>query len=212
MADAFRPNDIPRIRAFLARQFPQYEDIHNHTPDGGSRYIYPRLQFKMIGRQPVILGFATGEEILLDVFTKVGFIELNGRRIEVPEKSIVQTTEKLGPDEAFHKYKFHSPWMALNQANFAAYKEKDPIEKEQFLNRILWGNLRFLAHGVDLWIEDQEAVKVSGHFKFRPIQFKGNSFAGFTGTFTTNFCIPEFMGVGKQVARGFGAVIRGPSK
>jgi hypothetical protein len=30
----------------------------------------------------------------------------------------------------------------------------------------------------------------------------------FQGEFTTNFLIPDYLGIGKQVARGFGTVVK----
>ena len=37
---------------------------------------------------------------------------------------------------------------------------------------------------------------------------KGMKVTGIRGEFTTNFAIPDFMGLGKSVSRGFGAVTR----
>ncbi len=37
---------------------------------------------------------------------------------------------------------------------------------------------------------------------------KGTKVTGIRGEFTTNFAIPDFMGLGKSVSRGYGAVTR----
>ena len=204
--EAFRASDIPRLRGFISRIFPEYSEIHNHTENGGFRLVYPELQFKFVNKEPLIVAHGSGFRILLEIFNKIGYLEINHRRIEIVEKSIQAREEMLGLDDKFSRYRFVTPWMALNQSNFEEYKKLDPIEKEQKLNRILWGNLRALAHAFDYWIEDQDAMKVSGHFKMKAVQFKGRSFSAFTGEFTTNFQIPELLGLGKQVARGFGTV------
>ena len=207
-ADSLRASDIPRLRGFISRVFPHYSEIHNHTQNGGFRFVYPELQFKFHENKPLIIAHSSGYKILLEIFQKVGYIEINHKRIEIPEKSIQLREEKLGVNGKYERYRFSTPWMALNQENFVEYKNLDPVDKEQKLNRILWGNLRTLAHAFDYWIEDQESMKVSGHFKLKPVKFKGRSFAAFTGEFTTNFQIPELLGLGKQVARGYGSVLR----
>lgn len=204
--EAFRASDIPRLRGFISQVFPEYIEIHNHTENGGFRFVYPELQFKFIDKRPVIIAHSAGYKILLEIFKKTGYLEISHRRLEISEKSIQAREDALGFGKKFLRYRFITPWMALNQENFEEYKKLDPIEKEQKLNRILWGNLRTLAHAFNYWIEDQETMKVSGHFKMKPVQFKGHSFAAFTGEFTTNFLIPELLGLGKQVARGFGTV------
>ena len=84
---SFRPSDIPRLRAFLARQFPQHSELHNHLKDGGFRFVYPDIQFKFVDHRPMIVGYSRGLDILKEVFQKVSYFELNHRKIEVPEKS-----------------------------------------------------------------------------------------------------------------------------
>ena len=84
----FKSVDIPKLRGYLARMLPQYNEIHNHTPDGKFRFVYPELQFKYIDDGPVIIGYSRGIEVLVKVFTEIGCLDLNHRRIEIPEKSI----------------------------------------------------------------------------------------------------------------------------
>jgi len=47
---------------------------------------------------------------------------------------------------------------------------------------------------------------VDGWFKPLEVNFHNQPMQCFTGDFTTNFLIPEFLGLGKQSARGFGVV------
>ena len=202
----FSPADIPRLRAFLAKHFPQYKEIHNHLANGGYRYVYPELQFKILNKQPAIVGFATGFKILTEIFNRIGYIEINRRTIVLHEKSIMVTEERIGEQEEFLRYRFETPWMALNQRNYDKFLTANLYEREQKLNRILWGNIRALAHAFNYWIEDQEALKVNGHFKMYESKFKENIMLTFKGEFVTNFCIPNYLGLGKQVARGYGTV------
>lgn len=207
LSHQLKPSDIPRIRDFIAHSFPQHEELHNHNRNGGFRYVYPEIQYKFVKGQPAIIGHGTGLDILKEIFQKTGYLEINHRKIEINEKSVMLREEQVGMSDKFHRYRFISPWMALNQKNYEEYKLLDPIDKEQKLNRILWGNLRTLAHAFDIWLEDQESLKVSGHFRYRTVTFKGHAFMGFMGNCTTNFHIPEMLGVGKQVARGYGVVV-----
>ncbi|MEA1986302.1 MAG: hypothetical protein U9N76_02280 [Candidatus Marinimicrobia bacterium] len=51
--------DIPRFRQFLAEKFPKYSHIHNHLDNGNFRYVYPDIQFKIIHKIPMVLGFGS---------------------------------------------------------------------------------------------------------------------------------------------------------
>jgi hypothetical protein len=203
---SFKPSDIPRLRAFLARQFPQYSELHNHLVNGGFRMVYPDIQFKFIEDRPMIVGYGKGLQILAEVFQKVNYFELNHRRVDVPEKSIQIVETMIEESEKVYNYSFLTPWMALNQNNYFVYQYLNMVEREIKLNRILWGNLRALAHAFGYWIPDPDKVKVTGRFRRKTGHFKGKTMLTFSGEFSTNFQIPDYFGLGKQVARGYGTV------
>jgi hypothetical protein len=47
-----------------------------------------------------------------------------------------------------------------------------------------------------------------GKLKEVPTSLKGTPMLGFLGTFSVNFEIPDYWGIGKSVSRGFGTVKR----
>ncbi len=99
--DKFNKSDIPRLRGFLAKQFPQYSEIHHHKPNGNFLYTYPDIQFKFIEHKPTIIGFSKGNEILTEVFLKVEQLEINREVLDISEKSITIYESELGVcDEA----------------------------------------------------------------------------------------------------------------
>ncbi|MDD3806798.1 MAG: CRISPR-associated endonuclease Cas6 [Candidatus Marinimicrobia bacterium] len=202
----FIPSDIPKIRAYLSRKFPDDILLHNHTSNGKFRYVYPEIQFKFINKRLNIVGFGMGAQILQEIFYQVDSVEIGFRLRKLPEKEIQVYRSKIGPAPETYTYCFTTPWMALNQKNYHAIKKLPLKEWKPFLERILWGNLRSLAHGFDVWLEDQDNIHVHGSFFPGHSIFKDYDVLTFTGTFKTNFYIPLGLGIGKQVARGFGTV------
>jgi hypothetical protein len=67
-----------------------------------------------------------------------------------------------------------------------------------------------MCKGLDYWIDG----RIKAEMDVRPARLKrkpGRSDAldlmqGFIGEFHTNFILPDFIGLGKQVAKGFGTV------
>lgn len=198
--------DIPKFRGAIARQFPNYELIHNHLNDGRLRYKYPSIQFKTINRIPTIVGIGAGMDIVKKVFLDVGQIDIAGRNLKVWEKTILIRECILGQAEQYIQYRFTSPWMALKEENYETYNTLDPAERQHFLRHLLRENLKTLSKGVGYWIPAIDAVKVEGFFKETPRNFKNNRMICFSGEFMVNFHIPDRLGIGKQVARGFGTV------
>lgn len=198
--------DIPKFRGAISRQFPNYELIHNHLNDGKLRYKYPLIQFKTLKKIPTIVGIGEGMDILKEVFLDVVQIDIAGRKQKVWEKTILIREDILGQTDHFIQYRFTSPWMALKEENYATYNSLDPADQQQFLRHLLRENLKTLSKGIGYWIPDIEKVKVEGLFKKQVRNFKNNRMICFTGEFLANFHIPNYLGIGKQVARGFGTV------
>ncbi len=206
LSGQFHPADIPRIRAYFSRVFPDFTLLHNHEPSGGFRYVYPEVQFKFIASQLMIIGYGKGFRVLSQIFNRINTVEINHREIAIPEKSIQIYKDYIGIHDTFNRFRFITPWMALNQKNYREFMRLNSYERELKLNRILWGNFKTVAHAFDYWIPDPDKIKVNGHFEMRESRFKGNTMLTFRGDFVTNFCIPEYLGLGKQVARGYGTV------
>jgi hypothetical protein len=53
-----------------------------------------------------------------------------------------------------------------------------------------------------------EKIRCYTELKSRSSSLKGNEIIAFTGSFVTNFLIPDYFGLGKSVSRGFGTVKR----
>ncbi|MCD6274298.1 MAG: hypothetical protein J7K30_16025 [Deltaproteobacteria bacterium] len=50
--------------------------------------------------------------------------------------------------------------------------------------------------------------KIDHKLKEVKVNLKGKNMTAFTGIFKTNFCLPDYLGIGKSVSRGFGGVRR----
>ena len=206
--EKFKKADIPRLRGYLAKKFPQYNEIHHHTKDGNFIYTYPDIQFKFINHKPTIIGFGKGHDILTELFLKVDQLEINRKMLDISEKSITIYESELGITEQPHQYKFLQPWMALNAENFETYKQSNNKDRQIFLNHLIRENLKTVSHAFDYWIPDPEEIKVDSNLKMKLSPFKGNMMVTFTGEFLINFNIPDYLGIGKQVARGYGTILR----
>lgn len=192
-----------KIRGYFGNKYKEIELMHNHK-DKGFIFKYPKVQYKVIDDKPVICGINEGAKLA----AKLGIVDdeilMDNELIDVSQKEIIKKTVEFGTAEDYIEYKFLTPWIALNQKNISMYKELNNIKKEEFLNRILIGNILSMAKGLDYTVEDK--IHVWLNVKEINIKLKGISMKGFVGSFKTNFKIPNYLGLGKSVSRGFGAV------
>lgn len=198
--------DIPKIRGYLANKFPQYLELHNHLGNDKFKYGYPVIQYKSIGGVPNIIAINDASKILIDIFFDVKEIDMKDKVMSILEKGYVLKTKELGVEDGLVEYEFLTPWMALNQENYDKYARSPEDERAGILKKVLVGNVLSMAKGLDCWVDKP----IEAMIKLRPVEvkYKDRKMVGFKGRFMTNFAIPDYLGLGKSVSRGFGTVVR----
>lgn len=198
--------DTPKLRGYFANKYNDYIELHNHKDDNFV-YKYPIVQYKVINDRPILLGLKKeGIDIVKKVFFDNDRLIIDTKEYDIYEKNINVYQEKYGLTQEIHKYKFITPWIGLNQRNSKEYKKANIIDKETILNKVIVGNLLSCSKYLGYTVEDQ--IKVKSNLKELAVNFKGVKMSGFKGCFYTNFIIPDYLGLGKSVARGFGTVKR----
>ena len=94
--------------------------------------------------------------------------------------------------------------MGLNQKNHPVYTDSNSIEKEKLLEKILIGNCLSFFKSIDLFVET--SLQARGSFTEKSTRFKNNTMIAFDGIFEINAELPDWIGLGKQVSRGFGTI------
>jgi len=200
------PADLHKVRGYFANQFRHLELLHNHRPGtNGFYYRYPAVQFKLTGHLS-ILGFQSqGIEVLKELFLKTGEILVEGRQVAVRDREIEVKEELFGEDGENHTYEFLTPWIALNQENFADYQGlANDRERRAKLEAIIVNNIisfcKFAGYTV------QGRLRVKGHFRPMSANLKGKVHLAFMGGFSVDFLLPDLLGLGKSTSRGYGAI------
>ena len=152
------------------------------------------------------MAIGQGINVLKKVFFELDRLNINGKEMIINEKSVILNEVDFGQTEEPELYQFLSPWMALNQENHEKFKSLPWKEQRAFLEALLKGNLKSLSKGFEYFIPNFENLHIEADLKSVLRNFKNIKMTCFKGTFKTNFFIPDYMGIGKQAARGFGVV------
>ena len=206
-----KPSQTHKFRGFIGNLFRDYDLIHNHDPITGKLiYRYPLIQFKLINGIPTIIAVTDKAVDLFSLlFIKLNEVTIDDLRIPVFEKDLNIENVDFGYANETFMYDFISPWMALNQKNFRRYTESDSeAEKVQILKDTLIGNILSMSKSLGCWLEKDQKIHAEIRTEEKPVNLKGKTMIGFTGIFKTNFMIPDGLGIGKSVSRGFGTVRR----
>lgn len=180
--------------------------FHNHNTDGKLIYRYPRIQYKVIKNVPYIVGIMEGSDQLVKLFLNIKELNIDGNIIPVNSKTISRNIVTASVNQGLFKYRFETMWMGLNQKNYKEYIGLYIEHKQTFLEKCLTNNILSFYKAVGLFVT--EKILVTGSFKPHNTNFKDNKMIVFSGSFTTNVQLPDYIGLGKSVSRGYGTIKR----
>lgn len=201
--------DAHKLRGYFGNLFKEKSELlHNHLGNGGFRYAYPQVQYKVIGNIPYLVGINEGAELLRELFLKIRELEIDGQKYPVHQKNIEGKNIETGVVGEPVTYQFETLWMGINQKNYARFCNANLLEQRELLERILVGNCLSFLKSINLFVEEQ--ITVSGTFKEKSTHFKDNRMLAFEGMFSVNLKLPDYIGLGKSVSRGFGTIKKLP--
>lgn len=205
-SDAPMRGDGAKLRGFFATSFNEHALLHQHVTDK-LIYRYPLIQYKMLGDGPLILGINEGAEVLKEIYDKFDEIKLGDSVYSVMERGVILRSEEFGCSSTIQSYRFATPWLALNQKNYDRYRRASREERRDLLRSILVGNLLSASKGLGYVAKEHIRLEM-GVVTEEICRLKDEKVTGIRGEFMANFEIPELLGLGKSVSRGFGAVSR----
>ena len=194
-----------QLRGFFATRFTEYELLHQHITDK-LIYRYPKIQYKIIDGTPMVIGINEGAEVLKEIYDQYDQIKLGDNTYEIVERGVALRKADFGISDQILSYRFVTPWLALNQKNHERYLKSDRVERRDLLRRTLTGNILSMAKGLDYVVVSQIRLDI-GRTRHKSCTVKGVDMLGIDCEFMVNFAIPDYLGLGKSVSRGYGAVV-----
>ena len=199
--------EIPAFRGAIIKQVG-HEHILFHNHYGKNfRYGYPLIQYKLIGRNPAIVCINSGYDNSLKLFEEMQWnfnIKDKNIRADIRHLSFDYFECKLCDNPV--KYRIQN-WFALNEQNYNKFKKiKTVSDRKTFIEKILIGNILSFAKGINWTIDEPIKVSIKFLANHRLFNFKNSKMTGFDLNFSTNVLLPDNIGLGKSVSRGFGMI------
>src|SRR5699024_2155508 len=107
---------------------------------------------------------------------------------------------------SLNEYNFQTLWMALNQRNYVKYLKASQAEKEDMRNSIIIGHILSFFRNMDIELQHNEQLMRKMKDKEKMSNYKGQKMMAFSGNFIVNALLPDGIGLGKSVSRGFGTI------
>jgi hypothetical protein len=197
-------NDVSatKLRGFFGNLFLDDPEFHHHSEKS---YHYPLVQYKRINGQLMVLGFQKYANIVANKLSSIDTVTTTRGNYSVGNKEIILENSMI--ENVDCRYEFASPWLPLNEQNYADFKSLSSQEQKLFLERILVGNALSCLKGLGVFVNYRITPQL---FCFLPLHVRvhGNSFEAFKARFSLNVSLPNFAGLGKSVSKGFGTIRR----
>ena len=190
------------------KRFPSRAAEREHAANSADAlplpYFYPRVQYKIIRGGPIIAAVNEGCELLWELYDRLDELSDMQTAWKITEKRIIEKKAPLGVSREFIKYRFLTPWLGLPENSFKKFLILETEDRERMLFKSLESHIKSIA--------DSFACDINGDLRIR-MNIKPNYIfqrdihvAGLFGSFVANFEIPNFLGIGKSVSRGYGTV------
>ena len=194
-----------QVKGVFMKQFSDEKIVPYLDGKFRNKYLYPRVQVKILNEQIYIIGLKEGVDPVLSLVDSVKSFNFGNITINIEQYDVEENINQFIPTEKLLRYKFITPWVALNKSTAGKYRFLTDQEKPLFLNRLLGLNLLFLSKELGLDIKSKIYTKICID-NLIPEKIDENGWAAFIGEFKTNFIIPSYIGLGNGITRGYGTL------
>ena len=194
-----------QVKGVFIKQFSDEKIVPFLNGKFRNKYLYPRVQVKILNEQIYIIGIKEGINPVLSLIDNIRLFNFGNITINIEKYDIEKNKDQFNTTEKLLRYKFITPWIALNKSTGGKYRFLTDQEKSLFLNQLLGKNLLFIAKELGFDIKNKIFTKVSIN-NLIPEKIDENGWGAFTGEFKTNFLLPSYIGLGNGITRGFGTL------
>ena len=194
-----------QVKGVFMKQFSDEKVVPFLNGKLRNKYLYPRVQVKILNEQIYIVGVKEGGNPVLSLMDNINSFNFGNITINIEKYDIEENKDQFITTEKLLRYKFITPWIALNKSTGGKYRLLADQGKPLFLNQLLGKNLLFIAKELGFEIKNKIFTKVSVD-NLIPEKINENGWGSFTGEFKTNFLLPSYIGLGNGITRGFGTL------
>jgi len=192
------------LRLAITGHWKNRKAFHGHHEDGKPIYWLPPVRY-LGGIQPRIVAIKSGISDLDNIYQGLEeVLRLGKEEFRITATEMSDKTVAFGLSESLYTYISISPWVALNQKRFEEYIcSGNKSKRKNLLENIFIGNLLSLSKGLGYHVESRILAKLHS-FIDEPIKFKEVPLTTFKIKITTNFILPEAIGIGRHTSLGYG--------
>ena len=194
-----------QVKGVFMKQYPNEPVISMINGKNREKYLYPRVQVKILNEQIFLIGLKEGVDPVLSLKEKIQTLDFGNISFNVLDNESDLSENQLRMTDKLMHYRFLTPWVALNQSTGGKFRRKKKQEKIKFLNILLAQNLIFIIKEFGSVLDEKVYTKIIVPSLF-PKSVDEKRWGSFSGEFKTNFLLPSYIGIGNGLTRGYGTI------
>ena len=198
-----------QVKGVFIRHFKDELIVPMLNGSNRHKFLYPRVQVKILNEQIYIIGIKDGLVPVIAIAEKVKKLDFGNITFDVDSFEIFESNNDFISSKQVITYEFLTPWIALNHMNQGTYKKSNEEEQRLFLNKLIGQNIVFLANELNLSLEKNIYTKLEIN-DLSPKKVDEKNWGSFEGAFKTNCVLPNYIGLGNGITRGFGTIYFNP--
>jgi len=194
-----------QVKGILMKQFANQEIVPMLDGSYREKFLYPRVQVKILNEQIYFVGIGEGVEPIREIVNNIDSLDFGNITFQISDREIEECNNRFQPSEKLVRYRFITPWVALNQSTGKKYRNIKNKDRVNYLNKLLGQNIVFLSREMGIDLEENIFTKI-GLSTLLPKSIDENHWGSFDGEFETNFILPNYIGIGNGITRGYGTL------
>ena len=111
-----------QVKGVMMNQFPDEEIVPMLDGSYRQKFLYPRVQVKILNEQIYIVGINEGVDSIKAIAQKMDFLDFGNITFQVLDNEIEEHGNRFKPVSKLIRYRFVTPWVALNQTTGYRYR------------------------------------------------------------------------------------------
>ena len=194
-----------QVKGVIMKQFPNDEIVPMLNGAYRKKFLYPRIQVKVLDEEIFIIGLNQGVDPIMKIKDEIKELNFGDITFKVEDCDLEESAQLFNLTSNLIKYKFISNWVALNNSTNNKYQNMNDANRLEFLNKLLGENIVFLAREVGFDFEKNifSRINISS---LEPISEDQKGWGAFQGEFYSNIILPNYIGIGNGITRGYGTI------
>ena len=110
-----------QVKGVFMKQFPGEKIVPFLDGKLRNKYLYPRVQVKILNEQIYIIGIKEGVEPVIALADNVKSFNFGNITINIDKYETEENVNQFKVTGKLFRYKFITPWIALNQSTGGKY-------------------------------------------------------------------------------------------